>query len=69
MITQEQIHAAEQGAAIRLPGSVELVLVRADIYDRLTNASDDPADTYAAVVEALGDENPDQYLEYLDETK
>jgi hypothetical protein len=28
--------------------------------------SDDPSETYAAVIEALGDENPDQYLEYLD---
>lgn len=27
---------------------------------------DDPSETYAAVLEALGDEDPDQYLEYLD---
>jgi hypothetical protein len=69
MISEEQIHAAEQGAAIRVPGNVELILLRADIYDRLTLAFDDPTETYAAVLEALGDDDPDQYLEYLDETQ
>jgi len=69
MITQEQIHAAEQGAAIRVQAGVELVLVRADLYDRLTRLLDDPAETYAAVLEALDEENPEQYLEYLDEAK
>lgn len=69
MITQEQIDAAEQGTAIRVHGNVELVLLRADIYDRLASVFDDPSETYAAVLEALGDENPDQYLEYLDEAQ
>lgn len=69
MITHEQIQAAEQGTAIRVPGNVELVLVRADVYDRLTRLLDDPSETYPAVIEALDDENPDQYLEYLDEAR
>ena len=69
MITEQQIQAAEQGKAIRVQAGVELVLVRADLYDRLAGQFDDPTDTYPAVLEALADEDPDQYLEYLDEAK
>ncbi len=68
MITDEQIKAAEQGEAIRVFAGVELVLVRADVYDQLVNVFD-PRETYPAVVGALGDEDPDQYLEYLDEAR
>ncbi|MFN0197496.1 MAG: hypothetical protein ACKVT0_12190 [Planctomycetaceae bacterium] len=68
MITQEQIEAAEQGGTIRVQAGVELVLIRADVYDKLTHAID-PSDIYPAVIAALGDEDPDQYLEYLHESK
>ncbi|MEX1231336.1 MAG: hypothetical protein WEB58_13910 [Planctomycetaceae bacterium] len=68
MITEQQIKAAEQGQTIRVHAGVEFVLIRADVYDRLTNASDVP-ETYPAIIAALGDEAPDQYLEYLNESK
>ena len=66
MVTAEQIKAAERGETIRVKGDVELVLVRADTYDKLVQTFD-PRETYPSVVEALADEDPEQYLEYLDE--
>lgn len=66
-ISNEQIAAAEQGETIRLTAGTELVLVRADLYDKVSRLLDDPSQTYAAVIEALDDKDPDQYLEYLDE--
>ncbi|MEX0725133.1 MAG: hypothetical protein WEB58_19695 [Planctomycetaceae bacterium] len=68
MITKEQIEAAEHGETIRVQAGVELVLIRADVYDKLTHAID-PSDTYPAVIAALADEDPDQYLEYLDDSQ
>jgi hypothetical protein len=69
MINSDQIRAAEQGATIRVQAGVELVLIRADYYDQLLANADDPTPTYPAILEALADEDPDQYLEYLNETR
>lgn len=71
-ITREQILAAEQGEPVRIQTpDAELVVLRADLYDKLTNQNTSPRETYASVLQALDqdDDNPDQYLEYLDETR
>jgi hypothetical protein len=69
-ISQDQIRAVEQGEAVRLHADdVELVVLRADLYERLAGVSDSPREAYPAVLKALGDDDPDQFLEYLDETR
>lgn len=71
-ITKEQLQAAEQGEPVRLQtDDVELVVVRADVFDGLAGVLDHPRETYSAVLKALdqADEDPGQYLEYLNESR
>lgn len=67
-LTNEQLEAAEKGETVRVRANhVELVLLRADVYETLTAASESPRATYPAVFKVVDqDDDPDQYLEYLD---
>lgn len=71
-ISDMQIEAAKRGETIRLTADdVEIVMVRADIFDQRGSTSDNPRATYAAILKAIDeqDEDTEQYLEYLDEAR
>ena len=71
-LTAEHIEAAKRGETVRLAADdVEIVVLRADIYEQHAASRDNPIATYAAVLSVLDqeDEDPAQYWEYLDEAR
>lgn len=66
-LSEEQKKAIENGRPVRVViNRTSCVIIRQDIYEQV-EASLPPEQFYPAVLEALADENPEQYLEYLDE--
>ncbi len=64
-ITKKQIDAIERGEVVPITfDTTECVIIRREIFEKAHNALS-VKETYPAVLEALDDESPDQYLEYL----
>ncbi|WP_417392320.1 hypothetical protein [Gimesia sp.] len=66
-LTQAQSEAVSRGEKVSIKvGEWDCILIREDLFEKLQEIRD-TEETYGAVIEALDDENPDQYLEYLNE--
>ncbi len=66
-ISQQQIDAVESGKVLSIPlDETECVIIRKEVFEKVRNALE-IEETYPAILEALDDENPEQYLEYLNE--
>lgn len=66
-LTQAQSEAVSRGEKVSIKvGELDCILIREDLFEKLQEIRD-TEETYSAVIEALDDENPDQYLEYLNE--
>ncbi|QEG14964.1 hypothetical protein [Gimesia maris] len=66
-LTQAQSEAVSRGEIVSIKvGELDCILIREDLFEKLQKIRD-TEESYSAVIEALDDENPDQYLEYLNE--
>tara|TARA_R110002124_G_scaffold78666_8_gene209894 strand:+ start:849 stop:1070 length:222 start_codon:yes stop_codon:yes gene_type:complete len=66
-LTQAQLEAVSRGEKVSIKiGDLDCILIREDLFEKLQDIRD-TEESYSAVIEALDDENPDQYLEYLNE--
>ena len=62
-LTQAQSEAISRGEKVSIKvGEWDCILIREDRFEKLQEIRD-TEETYGAVIEALDDENPDQYLE------
>lgn len=76
-LNNEQKQALEQGEAVPVTvDETRCVVVREDVYERIRSlpvdyddGDYDVSETYPAIIEVLNqeDENPEQYLEYLED--
>lgn len=66
-VSQQQIEAVERGDVLSIPlEKTDCVIIRKEVFEKIRNALE-IEETYPAILDALDDENPDQYLEYLNE--
>lgn len=66
-LTQAQSEAVSRGEIVSIKvGELDCILIREDLFEKLQKIRD-TEESYSAVIEALDDENPDQYLDYLNE--
>ena len=71
-ISPDDRNALESGNPIRvLVDEIPCVVVREDVFDAASQSEDDVRSTYPLILRAWDseDENPDQYLEYLEHLK
>lgn len=73
-LSPDQLHALEGGQPVLLTVmGTPCIVVRQDVYERTVSSSGEetPRDSYAAVLKALDacDEDTEQYLAYLNETR
>lgn len=71
-LTQEQRNAIDRGQPVPIVvDGTPCVLVREDVFEQSLHEDSGPRSAYAAVLKALDrdDENTDQYLEYLNESR
>ncbi len=66
-LTKEQSEAISRGEKVSIKvGDVDCILIREDLFEKIQQIRE-TEETYSAVIEALDDDNPEQYLEYLNE--
>tara|TARA_R110002095_G_scaffold127887_4_gene110825 strand:- start:811 stop:1020 length:210 start_codon:yes stop_codon:yes gene_type:complete len=66
-LTKAQSEAVSHGEKVSVKiGDVDCRLIREDLFEK-TQQIRETEETYSAVIVALDDENPDQYLEYVNE--
>lgn len=66
-LTKAQSEAVSRGEKVSVKvGDVDCILIREDRFEKMQQIRE-TEETYSAVIEALDDENPEQYLEYLNE--
>ncbi|WP_339734067.1 hypothetical protein [uncultured Gimesia sp.] len=66
-LSKEQSEAVSRGEKVSIKvGDVDCILIREDLFEKIQHIRE-TEETYSAVIESLDDENPEQYLEYLNE--